>query len=124
MMRRAYTRQDGMSVSGYIVLVVLLAFVIAIALKLVPVYIEHYYVVHSLEELQSVTGALPEEEIKSRLIKNFSINDVDNVKRQNIKLKRIDSKTLNVSVEYDVQRQVVGNIDVIVHFNNTIELKQ
>ena len=123
-MRRAHTKQDGMSISGYAILIVLLAFVVAIALKLVPVYIEHYYVVHSLDELQSLAATLPEEEIPVRLMKNFSINDVDSVQRKNIKLRRIDANTLGVTVVYDVQRQLLGNIDVIIHFSNTAELKQ
>lgn len=123
-MRRAYTKQDGMSISGYVILIVLLAFVVAISMKLVPAYIEHYYVVHSLDELKSLGGTLPETEIPSRLMKNFSINDVDNVSRKNIKLKRIDANTLGVSVVYDIQRQLIGNVDVIIHFSNTVELKQ
>jgi len=123
-MRRAYTKQDGLSLTGYIIAIALLAFFIAIGLKLVPIYIEHYYVKHSLEMVKAEASTLPEEEIKSRLMKNFSINDVDNVSRKQIKVRRLDANTLEVAVEYDVQRQLLANIDVIVHFSDSVELKQ
>jgi Tfp pilus assembly major pilin PilA len=117
-------KQDGMSLTGYIISIALLAFFVTIALKLVPVYIEHYYVVHSLERLQAEASTLPEQEIKSRLMKDFSINDVDTVDRKQINVRRVDSKTIDVSIEYDVQRQLIANIDVLIHFSNSVELKQ
>jgi len=123
-MRQFSTKQKGLSATGYIILIALFTFFVAIALKLIPVYIEHYYVVHSMELLESEAITLRDDEIRSRLLKNFSINDVDSVSRQQVKVKRVDSKNLEVSVEYDVQKQLVGNIDVIIHFSNALKLKQ
>lgn len=123
-MRYAHTKQDGLSLTGYIITVAILAFSVAIGLKMVPIYIEHYYVVHSLEGLQAEASTLPTEEIKSRLMKDFAINDVDNVGRRHIKIRRINANTIEVKIEYDVQHELVGNIDVLVHFSDKVELKQ
>jgi hypothetical protein len=123
-MRRLHKRQEGLSATGYIILIALVGFVLAIALKLIPIYIEHYYVVHSLESLVEEAETIPDDEIRSRLLKNFSINDVDDVDRHDIKLTRLSSGALEVSVAYDVQRQLVGNVDVLIHFSNSVELKK
>lgn len=123
-MRRLHKRQDGLSATGYIILIALVGFVVAIALKLIPIYIEHYYVTHSLELLVEEAETIPDDEVRSRLLKNFSINDVDDVDRHDIKLRRLDSGALEVSVTYDVQRQLIANIDVLIHFSNSVELKR
>jgi hypothetical protein len=123
-MRRLHRRQDGLSATGYVILIALLGFVVAIALKLIPIYIEHYYVVHSLESLEEEAEIISDDEVRSRLLKNFSINDVDDADRHAIKLRRLKSGALEVSVVYDVQRQMIGNIDVLIHFSNSVELKR
>jgi hypothetical protein len=122
-MRRYQTKQDGLTATGYMVLIILLTFAAAIALKLIPVYIQHYYVVHSLEGLQSEAATIRDEDIRPRLLKNFSINDVEHVDRNDIKLKRLDSRTLEVSVIYDVQKRLLGNVDVVIHFSDSVILQ-
>ncbi len=115
-------KQSGMSTFGFGLMLVLITFLTAITLKLIPVYIEHYYVVHSLEALQNNVDPLRDNEIKGDLLKNFTINDVDNVDRQQIKIKHIADRTREVSVQYEVRRSIIANVDVIITFSDSVTL--
>jgi len=115
--------QAGMSTFGFGLMLILLTFLTAVTMKMVPVYIEHYYVVHSLEALQNSAEQIRDDEIKANLLKNFTINDVDNVDRQQIKIKHQSNNTRKVSIEYEVRRSIMGNVDVVISFSDHIELE-
>lgn len=116
-------KQSGMSTMGFGLMLILITFLTAVTLKLIPVYIEHYYVVHSLESLQDNVDPIRDDEIKGYLLKNFTINDVDNVDRQQIKVKHLEGKSREVSIEYEVRRSIIANIDVVITFSDSIILR-
>lgn len=121
-MQRLNNKQNGMSGFGFGIVLVLLAVGTAIALKLLPIYIEHFNVVSILESLEKQEEKLAMDAIKPQLLRNFSINDVTNVGRQHIKVKRLAHNKKQVTIEYEVRRSVMGNVDVVVQFSDSVEL--
>jgi len=120
--QRLNNKQNGMSGFGFGIVLVLLAVGTAIALKLLPIYIEHFNVVSILESLEKQEEKLAMDAIKPQLLRNFSINDVTNVGRQHIKVKRLAHNKKQVTIEYEVRRSVMGNVDVVVQFSDSVEL--
>jgi len=107
---------------GFAVLLVLLAFLTSIGLKLLPIYMEHFNVKSILDNLVKEGRDLTAEEVKPRILKNFILNDVTNVDRQHIKVKRKTSKLTLVTIDYEVRRKMIANVDVVIHFNDSVEL--
>jgi len=94
-----------------------------LAIKLFPIYMEHYNVSSSLQSLQRDEGdALHQgESAKRRLLRRFSINDVSHVSSKNISVTREANKEV-VTVQYEVRKPLLANIDVVVSFNDSISL--
>ena len=111
-----------MTFMGFGVLLVLLVMVTSLGLKLFPLYLEHFNVKSILENLSSETRGMGSEDIKPRILKNFDLNDITNVGRQHIKVKRLSSKKAEVTIDYEVRRNLIANIDFVIHFNDTVEV--
>jgi len=120
--KRLNNKQNGLSGFGFGIVLVLVAVGTSIGLKLMPIYIEHFSVVSTLESLESAGEKIDVGGIKSRLINNFQINDVTNVGRQHINIKRLGHNKKRVTIDYEVRRPMMGNVDVVVHFVDTVEL--
>lgn len=108
---------------GFGVLLVLLAFLTSIGLTLLPVYMEHFSVKSILDNLAKERVILAPEEIKPRILKNFILNDVSNVDRQHITVKRQSKDLTKVTIDYEVRRKMIANIDVVIHFNDSVDVK-
>lgn len=123
-MKRLNNKQNGMSGFGFGVVLVLITVATTIGLKLLPIYIEHFSVTSSLKALGSDEAGVEVGAIKSRLLSNFQINDVTNVGRQHIKIKSLGHNKKVVTIDYEVRRPVMGNVDVMVHFVDTVEISK
>jgi len=83
---------------------------------------EHYNVSTSLKSLQSEGGGVQEEgNVKTRLLRRFEINDVSHAGRKNIAVTREGNKKV-VTVQYEVRKPFLANIDLVVSFSDSISL--
>ena len=122
-MKRLNNKQNGMTFLGFGTLLILLAMLTSIGLKLFPVYLEHFNVTSILDSLSKEGDKLSADEIKPRILNNFIINDVVNVDRHHINVKRISNNKYQVTIDYEVRRNMMGNVDFVVHFVDSVELK-
>lgn len=113
-------KQQGLSSLGIIGILVVAVFTTTLVLKMLPVYIEHFSVVSSLESLQEEGSLL---DIKTSLMRKFSINDIDNVSREHIDIKR-EGKKKTVTISYEVRKNVVSNIDIVLRFSDSVVLSK
>jgi hypothetical protein len=120
--KRLNNKQNGMSMFGFGVLLVVLVMVVSLGLRLFPLYLEHFNVKSILDSLSKQGESLSDDAIKPRILNNFTINDVTNVGRQHIKVKRLPNKKNQVTVDYEVRRTLVGNIDIVIHFVDSVEI--
>lgn len=120
-MKKLAADQQGMSGMSFAFIMVLVVFVVAIGLKMLPIYIEYFSVRSVLGSLQN-DESLTTDNIKSTMMRNFMINDVDNVGRQHIKIERKANKRI-VTVAYEVRKPLMGNVDIVVNFSDSVELK-
>jgi len=127
-MDKAVTRggQDGMTYLGMLSLMIVIAFVAMVVLKVLPVYMENFKVQSSLKSLaqepKDDLAALPAGEVEKLLLKRFSVNDVEHVTKDDIKITKEGHKTV-VAVDYEARVPLFMNVDLVARFpDNRVEL--
>ncbi len=116
------SRQSGMTLIGFLLMFMLIGFFTLLTLKLVPIYLEHYKIVSSLEALKSDPdlATRPKEEILKTLEKRWDINMVNRVTAQDVKITKQGGR-LTVQIAYEAVEHIMGNVDVLVTFDDSIE---
>ena len=101
----------------------LLAFVVFTALKLFPVYMEAFTVESSVESLETDKSREYNSpmQVRSGIIKRFAINNVSLVEVDDVVVVREDQLYI-VDVDYDVRIPYIGNIDLVIKFENHAEV--
>ena len=122
---RTHVRQKGITLIGFAMVMCVGGFFAYAAMKLFPLYTEYFGVVKSMKSLQTEAGieTMSIDQIRDRLDRNFSVQYVD---EKDVPLKSINLVTQNnqhsLRVAYDVRVPFVYNIDLMVHFDKTIDL--
>jgi hypothetical protein len=116
-------KQGGMTAIGWILVLALIAVGSLITLRLVPLYLEFYSVTASLKSLQAEPGMGEKApaQITELLRRRLDVNDVRNVKRDNIRVRRNGAVVL-VSVDYEVRVPMFGNVDAVAMFKREVEV--
>ncbi|PWB19866.1 DUF4845 domain-containing protein [Stenotrophomonas sp. SPM] len=121
-MKKMYT-QRGMTLTSFLVVLIVVGFFLYVGMKLFPMYQEYYAVRSAMKSLakEPSVGTMAPAQIQDLFFKRLYINYSDNVKPSNVKFNRRDNGwTLNVS--YEVRRPLVGNLDVVGKFESSQDL--
>jgi len=120
---KSMQNQRGLSLLGFIFILVLVLFFTYIGIKLVPVYLNHMSLMSEVKAVASEPGTAnkPPNTIRRDLIRRLNISYVDYVEAQHISIERGD--TVQLVVEYEVEKHLIGNIDVIIRFNSAEPLR-
>lgn len=115
--------QRGLSLLGFIFILVLVLFFTYIGIKLVPIYLNHMSVMSEVKAVASEPGSAnkPPNTIRRELLRRMSVSYVEHVEPQNIAIERGDQ--VQIVVKYNVERHLIGNIDAIVRFNSAEPLR-
>ncbi len=122
-MNSLLAKQRGMTGLGWLTVLALIGFFALMILKLAPIYLDHYSVastVRSLEKEPLITKKSPGE-IRKMLKKRLKMNYVSDLPKDAIKIKK-SSGVLKVDVNYKVRRPLFGNIELVVTFDEQLEL--
>lgn len=120
-------RQNGITLIGFAIVLIILGFFAYAAMKLIPVYTEYFGVVKSMKSLQSDPGIenMGIEEIRRKLETIFDVQYVD---ESDVPLSNVTLITSNgqrsLNVAYSVDKPFIYNIDLLVHFNYTVDLSK
>jgi Tfp pilus assembly major pilin PilA len=116
-------RQQGLTFISLAILLGIIGFTVLLALKIGPIYLDHSKVVSTLDDLKKTTGLedKSEAEIRDTLNKRFSMNYIDQVTQNNITILRQENY-LKIAIEYEVVKNIVGNLSVLVEFNDVMEV--
>ncbi len=119
----AMTRQQGLSLVGFIFVLIFILFAVYIGIKLVPIYLNHFSVVSEMKAVAGEPGSanLPPSTLRRNLVTRFQISYVDNVRPEHISVERGNPPQL--VIEYQVEEHLIGNIDVVVKFRRAEALR-
>ncbi|MES9900097.1 MAG: DUF4845 domain-containing protein [Sedimenticola sp.] len=118
-----YRNQQGMTFTGWLVVLALIGFFALVGMKIVPIYLQNYSVrtvVQSLED-EPLISRKSSNEIRKIIMRRFDINGIYDLKRDHVSVK-VSPGIMDVSVVYDVRKKMVGNLDIIVSFDERIRL--
>lgn len=119
-----YRKQTGLTLLGFIIVLIMVVFFAYLAMRLTPLYLEYNALVNAMEQLESEPGAakMAPQAIKNRLINSLWVSySTDNIKRENMRITR--NNGIQVRVSYEVRRPIMGNVDVIVSFDRSVTLR-
>ena len=116
-------KQRGMTAIGWVIVLGLIAFFTLITLRLAPLYLEYSKVSSVLESLKKEPGITRESkaEVQRLIARRFDINEVRNL---DPKIAEIESKggRLTVKMQYERRTTMLGNVDLVVTFDKSIEV--
>ena len=121
---KALHRQRGVTGITMVFIVALIGFFALIAIRLFPIYLEHFKVKSHLENLATEAGSekLTDGEIRKTLQKRLDIDDVEHVRPEDIFIEHPDRDTTIVAIEYEVRTPAFGNVDMVVSFSDEVEV--
>jgi len=114
------TRQRGMSMWGLLGVLIVIGFVLLLAVRLAPVYMDYWSVASIAESVQA--DADPDEpmnEVWDKVRTRFGLNSLHDMKPREVLTIRRGDAGLEVRVDYEVRRPMLYNIDMIVTFDRT-----
>ena len=116
-------RQQGLTFISWLMILIVLGFMVMIGLKITPVYLEHFAVKSSLESLKSepLISRKPITEIRKMLSRRLNINEIRGLSKDNIIIRRTGGIT-NVTIKYEERRNIIGNLSLVMSFDDSIEL--
>lgn len=117
--------QRGMTLLSFIVVLAVVGFAAYIGMKLFPIYSEYYSVRQALKGLQNEPdiGNQDPRRIQDLFFRRLYISYAENVKPEHVKIKRNESGVgWTMSVNYEVRKPLVGNLDVVAKFDTTENL--
>jgi hypothetical protein len=116
-------RQNGMTGLGWLTVLFLIGFFALLTFKLAPTYLENYSVksvLKSFEEEPLITQKSIKE-ISNMLTSRLITNGIRDIKRDMVEIEKKPG-VLNIKINYFVRKPMIGNIDVIMSFEEEIEL--
>ena len=103
-------------------LLVVIAFVAIMFLKIMPVYFDAFKVgdvVSGMKEERGL-GDKTNNEITSIILRRLDVNMVTDVTKDHVFIEKSKNNVL-IDVEYEVRKQMFGNLDVVISFKKSIE---
>ncbi|MBK8815251.1 MAG: DUF4845 domain-containing protein [Methylococcaceae bacterium] len=121
-MNKPYRQEQGYTLISLIFILGCVAAVVLLIFKIAPIYLDHSKVTNAFSALegQGNLAELSESEIRSSLDKRFNMNYVSDLKAQEVKIIKQGSY-VKVEADYEVVRPIVGNLSVLVEFDDVIE---
>lgn len=121
-MKRA---QSGITLVGFIIVLAVAGLFAYLGMKVIPMYTEFYGVKKAMASLANEPGVgeMSPPVIKDLFYRRMYISYAQNVKTEHVKLVRKDAGWL-MTVEYEVRRPLIANLDVVGKFHAEKELSR
>jgi hypothetical protein len=110
--------ERGVSLSGLIVVLVVLGAVALVAIKTAPAVIEYRAVKQSVARAKASGGS--NREIQQAFDKNADVNSIDAIQGRDLVISR-DGGTPEVSFRYEKRVPLAGNVSLLFDFSGTTD---
>jgi len=116
-------KQKGFTLMGLIIVFAIIGMITLSILKVFPVYMENLAVKKSLEAIEThhEIKRMSVSQISSLFEKKLDMNQVTSIRAKDAKINRSISE-ITVKVEYEVRKDYIGNIDLILSFSDEFEV--
>lgn len=122
-MRYSSKQEKGLTFISLVFILSIIGFFALLILKIAPIYMDHSKVVSALKALEA-SPELPTQsadQIKTSLSKRFSMNYVSAITYDDVKISK-HGNHVKVQAQYEVVEKIIGNLSVLVQFDDVIEV--
>jgi hypothetical protein len=122
-MTKAIHRQRGITLMGFLFLLVVIGFFAYMTMRLFPIYTEFYSVSSAMEAIKKEPGVAQRtpNQVREMLFARLYISYVENVKAQHVTVSR-DRGAYTMTVKYEIETPFMHNIFFLGRFDKTVEL--
>jgi hypothetical protein len=123
-MNKSVTKQRGLTLISWLVIIIFLLFQAVIAMKVVPVYMTDAGVKSIIEDLPNDPKArvTPTSGLKDLVAKRLSMNSIYNIEPKDIKVRKNRDENI-VTIEYEPRGNLFANLDYIITFKHEARIK-
>ena len=118
------SKQTGVTLIGWIILLTPMALCGYIGIRLAPVYLNYMKVARSLESVKSQfkdTDPGSQQTLRNSLEKSLNVESVDYPSLKDIKITR-EGRSWVISASYDDQAPLFSDISILVAFDKSVTL--
>jgi hypothetical protein len=117
------SKQQGLTLISMIVVLAVCGFLLMLVLKIGPIYLDHSKVINALEGIKESTDIATKTpaEIKEMLRKRFDASYVYDATENEVNIVK-DGAYLKIEMDYQVVKPIIGNLRVVVDFDDVIEV--
>lgn len=116
--------QTGLSSITLLLVLLAGAFILLAGFKIVPLYLDNYFVKSSIDSLQDEDiRKMSDRQIRNALGRYFTINGVRDLNAGQVKIERETDKVI-VKLDYEKRIDFIANIDVVVSFENWFDTSE
>ena len=117
-MHGSRNKQAGLSFSGFIMGAFVLILVALLGMKTVPAYLHSAQISQIFREIVAdpALRSATEPEIEMAYRKRAGVNDITDLKAEDVTIERDEGGTLSLSAEYEVRIPLVGNVTLLLEF--------
>jgi len=119
-------KNNGLTLIGFLIVLVIALFFAYAAMKTIPMYLEYHALTNALNQLQETPGSAKMQpyQIKKKISRTLWASYANNnIKPAHMKISRTDVG-LKVRVKYEIREEFLGNIDIIGKFDKTVVLRK
>jgi hypothetical protein len=120
------SKQSGVTLIGFLIIMAIVAFLGYMAMKLLPSYSEYMGVVKAMNQVASEgTNGKTLDDIRRGLMFKMGFQYVDDatIKPADITIKRDAGGASQLQVSYDKEIPFMYNIDFLLHFSKSVPLQ-
>lgn len=112
--------ESGVSLSGLIVVLVVLGALALVAIKVTPAFIEYRAVKSAIVKAKADAGSGSVREIQQAFDKNAGVNDVSSISGRDLVITR-DGGSTEISFAYEKRIPLAGNVSLLLDFTGTTD---
>jgi hypothetical protein len=115
-------RQKGLSTVGIIAVVGIFGFLVVTFFKVFPMYYGNFKLTSVLETIQNDSAVDPKSKkaIWESLQKRLYINEMRDIQREHVKMKRSKDGKTTVTVAYELRKPYIGNLFIGASFVESV----
>ena len=120
---RRWKNQQGITVIGILLVMIVIGFVALIGMKVVPMYIQYFTVRSSIESIRKEPqlAQMSSTDIQTAIQKRFDIGYVDNITARDLKI-RNDRGGRVLDLSYQDERDLFYGLSVVLKKDEVIPL--
>ena len=112
--------ESGVSLSGLIVVLVVLGALALVAIKVTPAFLEYRAVKNAIVKTKADAGSGSVREIQQAFDRNAGVNDVSSISGRDLVITR-DGGSTEISFAYEKKVPLTGSISLTFNFDGTTD---